>query len=71
MLRVYDQNHKQATITVNFSEPIGLNYDEFLSDKTFLYEKIIEERRNSEVEILTTILLMERFETKKYLDICT
>jgi len=56
---------------VNFAEPIGLNYDEFLEDKTFIYEKIHDERWNSEIEILTSILLMDWFDTKKYLDICT
>lgn len=61
LLRIFNQDHKWGTITINFSEPLGMNYQDLLADRLFIYEKILDERRNTEVEILSTILLMDRF----------
>jgi len=38
-----------------------MSYQDLFADRLFIYEKILDERRNSEIEILSTILLMERF----------
>jgi hypothetical protein len=70
MLRILKKDHNRSNIIINFSEPLGMNYQDLLADSLFIYEKILDERRNSEVEIISTILLLDRFQPIKYNEIC-
>jgi len=59
LLRIFNHNNKRGKINFNFGEPIGMNYQDLLADRLFIYDKILDERRTTEIEILSTILLME------------
>lgn len=65
-LRIYDPDHKRAKVMINFSNPISDNYRSLMVDRIFIQEKIQEQRRPSKVEVLSSVLLIDRFKTKSY-----
>ena len=56
--QIFDTQHTRGNLAVNFGTPIELSKEEIIP-KNILWEKILDQRVVTSLEILASILLMD------------